>query len=478
MKSLDIVIGSDVEYGLWVEGRGAHYQVHDSSELVSCYPGICRAMWDYRFEASRNDLRGFQVDKLTFDPEDAKFDKGAPSTDDRADRILPNGARFYSDHGHPEYASPECRSIFDLADYDWAGTLVVKRAAESYSKKTGLAVKLYRNNTDFHGASYGTHENYLVPRSLGAEKLLKDLVPLMVTRQILVGAGKVGSEGSHRAPFQLSQRADFMTEVWNVDTLYRRPIFNTRDEPHAEANDWIRLHVICGDVNMIAGQTALKFGVMKLGILLSVSNFAPQWDLEDPVDAFKSISQGVFEVPRVVLKGGKVTDALTILESYLDQAEKCLEPDKEMAWTLDRAKQILTAYKAKDKQTLARQTDWGAKLAILDQAETDDIGELRAYDLAYTDLDEEEGLFFALEMMDAIEANPNGGYLEQLIEYPPNDTRAWARGSALRFEELTSASWRSLVFGKETILLDPNCWFPAELAVASDVKEFINLINK
>lgn len=224
MTSKDILVGADVEYGLWIEGRGAAQQIFDSSKLVKLYPGRAWIGWDYRHENSRADLRGFIADRLNIDPEDAKFDAdarntSAPTTDERADRILPNGARLYSDHGHPEYASPECRSIFELARQDWAGVLAVRCAAQQLEQSLGRTVKIYRNNTDFHGASYGSHENYLLPRSLTSDQLLRGLLPMLICRQILCGAGKVGSERGSRIKFQLSQRADFFSELQSVDTL-------------------------------------------------------------------------------------------------------------------------------------------------------------------------------------------------------------------------------------------------------------------
>src|SRR5207253_1479823 len=165
----------------------------------------------------------------------AKFDTGRRHASDRevrSDRVLPNGARLYNDHGHPEYSTPECLSLSELAMHDKAGEIAVLRAAKAYQESSGLQAQIYKNNTDFHGASYGTHENYLVPRAVGYEKLFKAITPMLIARQILCGAGKVGSESGSPARYQLSQRADFFTEPSSVDTLYRRPVFNTRDEPH------------------------------------------------------------------------------------------------------------------------------------------------------------------------------------------------------------------------------------------------------
>src|SRR5205085_2771443 len=162
--------------------------VDDSMALVRGYPGECFVGWDYRYESPRADLRGFKLERLAYDPEDAKFDRGRTYGKDqevRADRILPNGARFYNDHGHPEYSTPECLSLNELALHDCAGQTVVLRAAQAMADETGHHVRVYKNNTDFHGASYGTHENYLVPRALGYERIYKALLPMLIVRQVL-----------------------------------------------------------------------------------------------------------------------------------------------------------------------------------------------------------------------------------------------------------------------------------------------------
>ncbi len=249
-----ILSGTETEYGLHIEGRSADDQIDDATTFVRAYPGHHYAGWDYSYESPRADLRGFSVSRLARDPVDAQFDnrarKRSHDDDIRSDRILPNGARFYNDHGHPEYATPECWSSKELAMQDNAGELVLLQAARAYEEQTGWKTRIYKNNTDFHGASYGSHESYLCPRSLGFEKLYAAVLPMLVARQVLCGAGKVGAESGRSCTFQLSQRADFFVEPYNTETLFRRPIFNTRDEPHAEKSDWIRLHVISGDANM------------------------------------------------------------------------------------------------------------------------------------------------------------------------------------------------------------------------------------
>ena len=189
-----ILAGIDCEYGILVKGKGAEEQIEYAQTLVESFSNEGLFVgWDYRFENPRNDLRGFEIKNLAVDPNDAQFDVGRQqrnSIEVRADRVLPNGARFYNDHGHPEYATPESFSIFELAQFDQFGESVVRQAGEF----SDLDVTLYKNNTDYHGASYGTHESYLVPREHSFEALYAAVTLMLVVRQIVSGAGKVGSE--------------------------------------------------------------------------------------------------------------------------------------------------------------------------------------------------------------------------------------------------------------------------------------------
>ena len=156
------VAGIETEYGLLISGRTPHEQVEDAAQFVRCCPLKGFLGWDYRFESPRNDLRGFVLDHLAIDPIDRQFDSGRtalPDQDLKSDRVLANGGRFYNDHGHPEYATPECKSIFLLADHDAAGMEVLQATAEAYTSETDRAVSVFKNNTDYHGASYGAHES-------------------------------------------------------------------------------------------------------------------------------------------------------------------------------------------------------------------------------------------------------------------------------------------------------------------------------
>jgi len=485
-----ILAGIETEYGLLVEGRGAEEQVDDAMALVRGYPGECHVGWDYRYESPRADLRGFKLNQLAFDPEDAKFDAGrtyGEAHEIRSDRVLPNGARFYNDHGHPEYATPECLSIFELATHDCAGQKVVHRAAQEFAKREGLTVKTYKNNTDFHGASYGTHEGYLVPREVGFERLYSNVLPMMVARQVLVGAGKVGSENSRSVPFQLSQRADFLSEKANAETLYRRPIFNTRDEPHADPTAWIRLHVICGDANMIPDATARKVGLIKLALALCEIDQAPTWQFRDAVRAFSDVSRDQTLQFRIELEHRSWTTAPEILESYFAAAEQCLDLDEEMQWVIDTSRALLIDLTG-NFERFRRHVDWAAKKHILSQfVEEEGIQwvdpRLRAFDLEYHNVDPDESLHSALVQMDEVEPDPLDVDLLASLEGVNEPTRALARGLAIsQFNKhLLGVCWRTLTFNVDgkpiEVDLPPNIEYPSQLREAQDVETFISMLR-
>jgi hypothetical protein len=283
------LLGIETEYGLYVEGRGVADQVMEAVDVLrSCpFPAV-KGCWDYRLEDPRRDMRGFRVEHLAVDPHDAQIEREHPISlserEVRSDHGLANGARLYNDHAHPEYATPECRRLMDLVAYDKAGERILLACAQAYQQRINATVKLYKNNTDYHGSSYGTHESYLLRRDIPFETLASTMTPFLTTRLIYAGAGKVGIENNPnpRVPYQISQRADFYMDTMNVETLYRRPIFNTRDEPHAQMRDYRRLHVICGDANMSEYATALKVGATALVLELLESGWAANLIVVDP----------------------------------------------------------------------------------------------------------------------------------------------------------------------------------------------------
>jgi Pup amidohydrolase len=486
-----ILAGLETEYGLLVSGHGAEEQIEGATALVRAYPGECLSLWDYRYESPRNDLRGFKQAHLTIDPEDAKFDVGrarGPDADMRSDRILSNGARFYNDHGHPEYSTPECWSLAELAQHDRAGELAVLRAAQRFSQATGLEATLYKNNTDFHGASYGTHESYLAPRALGFEQIFSALAPMLVVRQVLTGAGKVGVETGASCPFQMSARADFFSEVANVDTLFRRPLFNTRDEPHADPAKWIRVHVINGDANMMTECTVRKVGLIKLALRLAEVGEAPLWRLSEPVRSFRELSRDLTGSMALPLEARSWTTPRDILESYFAAAEAVLEFDGEMASLIAECRLLLEQLSSHGYAAIAPTVDWAAKRVMLDSivaseelAWNDPV--LQAYDLEYHNVDPEVGLFHALEQMGSVNMEKPLEDLGPLLERHTEPTRAFARGVAVhRFKDrIQTAAWRSITFkdGEDLLELElpPNLTYPTELADVENVDSFMSMIG-
>lgn len=485
-----VLVGIETEYGLAVEGRGAEDQIDDAMSLVRGSPDGAFFGWDYRFESPRADLRGFRLDRLAVDPEDAAFDRGRSHGSDRevrSDRVLANGARFYNDHGHPEYSTPECRSTRELVLHDLAGEAVVLRAAREFASVSGRAVRVYKNNTDFHGASYGTHENYLVPRRLGFETLFRAVTPILIARQIVSGAGKVGSEHGGKCDFQLSQRADFFVEPANAETLYRRPVFNTRDEPHGDPREWIRLHVIAGDANRMPTSTRLKVDLVRLAVRLATEAEAPVWTLRDPVRSFQSVSRDVGGSFRIELDRGSWTTAYEVIESYLASAEATLQLTADECGSIAFVRELLESLQG-DRNLASRHIDWVAKHRMLEAyRESEGLAwsdpMLQALDLEYCNVDPEASLFAALVEMDEAEM-PDAASVEARETSVFEDTRARARSLAVtRFGEwLRGVSWGSLTFeveGRaEEIGLDPSKQYGLELERAVDVREFIDRLKE
>jgi len=463
-----IIAGLDTEYGLWIEARGAEDQVDDAADFVRAYPGKSFAGWDYRFESPRNDLRGFRLERLATDPVDAEFDRGkrhAPDQDLRSDRVTINGGRLYNDHGHPEFATPECLTLDGIAVADQFGDQAMRDAARAYTQLYGRSVRVYKNNTDFHGASYGAHESYLVPRHLGYAKLFPAVMPMLVARLPLIGAGKVGAETGDAAPYQISQRADFFVEAANAETLYRRPIFNTRDEPHGEAADFIRLHVISGDANMISASTRRRVGLVKLALRLAIIGEAPEWPIEDPVRTAKAISRDQTYRFEVGLGGKRWTTAGEILESYFAAAEARLDLASEECGLIAECRQLLTDLTS-DFEAFASRVDWAAKRRMLEQFMAEEgtnwnDPSLRSFDLEYHNIDPDEGLHAALVQMGQVVPNPPASD-------EPERTRAWLRAAAIRNfpQDIVQVGWRRIAvrLAGKTVDLDLSPTFTADLS--------------
>lgn len=451
------MIGIETEYGIYVEGKGAAELVEESGRLVKLVPAPTVAgRWDYRQEHPRRDVRGFTVDHLSFDPNDAQFEQtGRPHSTDievRSDRVLTNGARLYNDHGHPEYSTPECTSLRELIAHDRAGERWMQRLAEKRMKQLGGGlVALYKNNTDFHGASYGTHESYLTRREVSFDRLLAQILPFFVTRQLFAGAGKVGSEnGAPSVPFQLSQRADFFSTLASVDTLYNRPIVNTRDEPHADARRFRRFHVICGDANFAEVATLLKVGTTLLVLRLIEQGLAPTGlELRDPVDAIKKISHDQSLKWNVERQGGGTIGAVEVQRAYLAAAKAHLtglSPETDLV--LVEWEQVLDRLDT-DPLSLSDTLDWAAKRALLEEFREAEGLEwsdpyLQSLDLEYHNVDPGAGLYYALEQEERLRRVVTEEEILAALEQPPaGSPRAIVRGLAVRKfpDAVTKITW-------------------------------------
>ena len=241
------VMGIETEYGITVKNQPDFNPILSSLLLINSYETYraSRIRWDYEAESPLRDARGFEYME----------EKDVPSKEESRliNLILSNGARFYVDHAHPEYSSPECTNPRDLVIWDKAGERILnlsRSRAEAVSPPE-QRILIYKNNTDSKGNSYGTHENYLMDRKVPFARIAQHLMPFLVTRQIFTGSGKVGAENNtDPCEYQISQRADFLETEVGLETMHSRPIVNTRDEPHADPEKYRRLHVIVGDANM------------------------------------------------------------------------------------------------------------------------------------------------------------------------------------------------------------------------------------
>lgn len=456
IKLVNSLFGIETEYGIAVEGHDASQLITASREVVKSYRGHFAGPWNYKAEDPRNDMRGFHVDKLSQDATDAQFDKpgerAASPEEDRCDRVLSNGARLYNDHGHPEYSTPECADLRSLIAHDKAGERIILGCAQEYSQATGRTVSIFKNNSDYHGASYGTHESYLLRREVQWDLVVANLAPFLATRIIYAGAGKVGTEDkTAKASYQLSQRADFFSVLQSVDTLANRPLVNTRDEGHGDARHCRRLHVIAGDANMSEYATALRTGATNLVVALIESGWSTPVVLRDPVKAIKEISRDETYQWLVETDEGDRLSAVDIQRCYLRAARELELPGSE--WILDEWENTLNAL-ADDPFQLHDSLDWVAKKMLLDDfVESEqldwekDAATLQSIELAYHDIDPQNSLYYGLVESGAMRTLVSEEEIEAALETAPSNTRAALRGVLVRrfASQIKSISWGAIL---------------------------------
>ena len=458
------LFGIETEYGITIEGKKNVDPVQLSIELIKSYrQGDFRPMWDYDGEDPFRDERGFRANELQEHPDEQLYQeqdrrRNLPFSEIKSDMILVNGARLYNDHAHPEYSTPECRSLFELVAHDKAGERILCQCAARHSEKLRQEVLLYKNNTDFHGHSYGCHDNYLMRRDVEFDYLKESIMPFFVTRQIFAGAGKVGIETesgiSSAGFFQLAQRSDFFHVETSVDTMHNRPIVNTRDEPHADAVKYRRLHGIVGDANMSEYATALKLGTTALVISLIEGRHIPDsFAIDDPIQTIKDISRDQTYEWKLKLSNGDTISAIDLQRKYLDLArQRFAGQDAETDWVLTEWESVLDQLES-DPMSLTDSLDWVAKKWLLETfIDEEAIGWddpwLQSLDLEYHNINRDMGLYYGLEAQGLMRRVTTDRQIERSIHHPPSDTRAYFRGKALdKFSaDVNSVQWDSITF--------------------------------
>ena len=500
------VMGLETEFGISVPGHPTMNAMMSSSVIVTAYGQHvsrgprARAHWDYDLESPLRDARGFDMSRADADPSQLTDDDPG-----MANVILTNGARFYVDHAHPEYSTPEVTSPRDAVLWDRAG-VEVARTAMRLAAIGGQSppIVLYKNNTDNKGASYGCHENYLMRRTTPFADIVRHLTPFFVSRQVFTGAGRlgIGQEG-RQSRFQLSQRADFFEVEVGLETTLKRPIINTRDEPHADPERYRRLHVIVGDANLSDTATYLKMGTTSIMLSMIEAGALDEcdWMPRRPVAAIHEVSHDTSLTHRVELVDGRRLTALEIQREILERARKHCESaraadfDEQTQDVLDLWGTVLDQLDA-DPRSLATTLDWVAKLALLEGfVERDgldwDSPRLQLIDLQYADLRPDKGLAARLEERGRLVRMFTDDEVARAVTTPPEDTRAWFRGECVRRypEAVAAASWDSVVLdvpGHDALMrvptLEPTRGTRAHverlLDAAPDAAELVRLLSQ
>jgi proteasome accessory factor A len=462
-------MGLETEYGISAlpPGRAMTAVEEDlhpmqlSNHVVKAYGHAAAghgAGWDYETETPLRDIRGYEISRSTAHP-----DQLTDSDLGMANMILTNGARLYVDHAHPEYSGPEVTSALDAVRWDRAGDAVMAIAAQRASQSLGRSVRLYKNNTDGKGASYGTHENYLLERSTPFDRVVTQFTAFLVSRQVITGAGRVGiGQASQQAGFQISQRADFFEAEVGLETTLNRPIINTRDEPHADATKHRRLHVITGDANLSEISTYLKVGTASWVLrVIEAGELGADLRLETPVAAMRAVSHDLSCLSPLTLLDGRRFSPVDLQEVYLEACRGHLERVAgELTETaVVEAKDIFARWQdcldalRTDPFLLADQLDWVAKLKLMESYRSrDGLGwdapKLALIDLQYADVDPRRSLYAALVAKGKLRRLVGDEEVERARTSPPEDTRAFFRGRVMdKFgSSVVAASWDSVIF--------------------------------
>jgi proteasome accessory factor A len=454
--AIPTVMGTEIEFGIMVKNDPDFDPISSCVLIVNAYreDPDGQILWDYDQENPLADARGFQVEGEKYTPNQQE--------NIARNKTLINGARYYVDHAHPEYSSPEVTNARDLVIHEKAGERIIEisRREANGLLPEGAQMLIYKNNSDRKGNSYGCHENYLMDRRTSFKKVVEPLLPFFSTRQIWCGAGKVGSESrNHPCDYQLSQRADFFETEVALDTMVKRPIVNTRDEPHADREKYRRLHVIVGDSNMSEFTIYLRNGVTAL-ILSMIEDGAISKDLalRDPVRSIREVSHDLSLGNELTMDDGSARTALQIQEDFLEMAlaytsSRSLDPVQKDV--LQKWQDVIEAL-GRDPMELDGKIDWVIKKRLIERyMSRKDLDwshpQVQMLDLQYHDSRPDKGLYYLLERQGKVERIVSDEEIQHAVYNPPRDTRAFFRGECLRRypSEVFGVNWDSISFGLE-----------------------------
>jgi proteasome accessory factor PafA2 len=468
--SIPKVVGMEQEYAISVKGADDLSVFQASCMLVNGYankagirkPGI-KMLWDYGHETPFRDIRGELFGKKSGQEITRDEDNLLINT------ILPNGARLYTDHAHPEYSTPECLSAREVIACDKAGERILVEALRTVKEILPSAtISLFKNNVDHQGHSYGCHENYLMEARAHEEYLVrspgkseKTLIPFLITRQVFAGSGKAGD------PFQVSQRADFMESVFGLETMFARPIINTRQEHHADPARFRRLHLIVGDSNMCEYAGLLKVGATQIVLQMMEDDFiTSDLSLKEPLRAIKQVSSQYDAI--IELADGRRTTAIDVQRRFLDRAlEYRRKPGVEhipgvdiilkyWACVLDGLRDLKLSEDfdlEDDPGDMRQKLDWVLKLWLFNRYRRRkgmnwNDPRLKVLDLQYHNIDSNEGVFYSLEQQGLTERILEEAEIETFLLEAPPGTRAYFRSRCIKDfpQEVFLVNWEVVGF--------------------------------
>ena len=452
-------LGIETEYGIVLRGSDDPNPILASSVLINAYlaardpeRGIPRVSWDFEDESPSTDARG-----------ETPLNALAPEIETHlVNAVLTNGARYYVDHAHPEYSSPECADALSVVLHDRAGEEILVRSMEAANRvlQDGQEIVVYKNNSDGKGNSYGCHENYLMDRATPFGQIVQHGIAHFISRQIYTGAGKVGTElpglSRDEIGFQITQRADFFEEQVGLETTLKRPIINTRDEPHADARKYRRLHVINADANMSEVATYLKVGVTAIVLaMIEAGAISRPFTFADPVRAMQQISFDLSLKKTIELEDGTRIRPVEVQKSLFADAHAFVERNGTdhvggpvAIDVLERWGTTLDLLET-DPSKLATTLDWVAKQQLFEAYRERhgldwDDARLAAMDIQYHDMRPGRGLARRIGLETLVDPDA----VDLAVTEPPHDTRAYFRGECLRKwpDHIVAANWDSLVF--------------------------------